>query len=611
MTTETDILNFADQLIKLKKDNSNLLTSYKNLETNASELKIAFKNNLSVLANKDSDYKKLKNSYETNVSKNKALTVNLQKSNFENSQLKLEIEALEKSIKNNEDEIKQYKEKIENFDQILEKEKKSVEENSKSDFDKQVSDIKNHHQTEILKLQTEISNITKSHLQKQHEMEEKFNNERSILQQKCENYNLVCASEEKLLQNYKELQSHVTILKNSHENEINEFQRVIDNSDQILEQAEEKIETLMKNFEKKKITIETNHSNVCKDYENTVASLSSTISEKENQIKILKDYKLNFENEQAKNQLLQNSIDKNQHKLDNYIERDKIAASNFAKLTSEKSFLTESVKKLNQKNEKISEENAKFQRMVSKFDEILLKMGVEKMGKNFSSDNENESEISIILSKMSSVENLMEDNKKLNQKYNDQHQKFQLFREKYDALNHHITTINDKNKITSSEIDNLKKLTVNLKNELSSKNIECENLLRSKKEMENKIRTLENLHGTSEKQKMWNDSTKSDLIEKLSKSIGFIEQLSQENEYLKSLNNRLIREAKRGGGTEETDREVPSRSGAASSGNNSHVQAINPMKTIRTPNILPKNLDSISLFESIAPKSDLWEPLNF
>merc|ERR1712146_285583 len=107
-----------------------------------------------------------------------------------------------------------------------------------------------------------------------------------------------------------------------------------------------------------------NHSNVCKDYENTIASLSSTISEKENQIKILKDYKLNFENEQAKNQLLQNSIDKNQHKLDNYIERDKIAASNFAKLTSEKSFLTESVKKLNQKNEKISEENAKFQRMV-------------------------------------------------------------------------------------------------------------------------------------------------------------------------------------------------------------------------------------------------------
>jgi len=94
-----------------------------------------------------------------------------------------------------------------------------------------------------------------------------------------------------------------------------------------------------------------------------------------------------------------------------------------------------------------------------------------------------------------------------------------------------------------------------------------------------------------------------DLVEKLTKAIGYIEKLSQENSRLTALNNRLSRDRYKS--NEASTRESSAR-----------LPTSNSLK--RPESVLPQSLtrgngtsrtEGISILDSMVAESDLWEPL--
>lgn len=229
---------------------------------------------------------------------------------------------------------------------------------------------------------------------------ENLQNKIKILNDKLVNYDLLEKSETDLLKKFKILQSDLVAINESHRLEIENYEKVIASSNDILEQAEDKIVKISENFERKKAKILADSADKMAEKDKILASLETKISNLEEQVAIYKDFETKYLTATQTIASQNKTIQKNDFKLENYIERDKISASNFSKILTEKERLELDLENVEQKLESEKMEVRTLKNTIVKMQEIMIRVGACKVG-NLEGD---------MLPNLLAIENIVNDN---------------------------------------------------------------------------------------------------------------------------------------------------------------------------------------------------------
>lgn len=230
---------------------------------------------------------------------------------------------------------------------------------------------------------------------------------------------------------------------------------------------------------------------------------------------------------------------------------------------------------------------------------------------------------------LSGVENILDNNTSLQTKLRNENIANQEYRKKIDSLNSRINDLNAEKENLASDSGKLTELIIKLKTEIQQAD---------KNNSKNKQSFFVDPG-------LVLDSSKRDLVEKLSKAIETIEILSKENGRLVDLNNRGARNRKDSGGsstrsmpvrnlgssrrknkfsmlenlgvelTKQDLRQVHKKQGGPS--NQSKNDTPRTQKSIRSHQIanssinIPETPGKESVLDSLAGGSDLWKPLNY
>ena len=203
----------------------------------------------------------------------------------------------------------------------------------------------------------------------------------------------------------------------------------------------------------------------------------------------------------------------------------------YAKLESSFQQKTIEIQSLTKKLNQVQIESSGLEGTIERMKSVMVQVGALKINTTSNSTTE----------QLSGVENILDSNTSLQTKLRNENIANQEYRKKIDSLNSRINELNAEKENLASDSGKLTELIIKLKTEIQQAD---------KNNSKNKQSYFVDPG-------LVLDSSKRDLVEKLSKAIETIEILSKENGRLVDLNNRGARNRKDSGGS--STRSMPVR----------------------------------------------------
>ena len=323
--TDTGIQQFTSELLRMRHENSKTLASYKTLENDAQSLKSAFKNNIKLLAQRDSEVAGLNErlkQHQKQTIHTETKYLDLEKKFLEASN---EITSLKGKLDDQELSEKRHEldmEKLVSKNVITGHETEKV---YKIEMKKEIHEIKQKYESETENLrknyEEKIQNLNsdkKSNLEEIEVLKIRLNSEQNSV---C----LISKSETDLSNKLKHLRQENSLQESAHLEEINRFQTALASSDEILVQAESKILQMAKQF---KIKLEKEKRKLKDDIDGYQQQVGDLMQENGRlgglaKFKDLYD-QLSFENVRLEKQGKEEGV-----RLEKYIEKSRLSSVNY------------------------------------------------------------------------------------------------------------------------------------------------------------------------------------------------------------------------------------------------------------------------------------------
>jgi len=339
------------------------------------------------------------------------------------------------------------------------------------------------------------------------------------------NLTLISKSESDLSIKLKHLRQENILQATVHHEEINRFQTALASSDEILVQAESKILQIAKQF---KIRLEKEKSKFKEEIDGYQQQVGDLMQEN-GRLGGLAEFKDLYDQLSLENVRLEKQGREEAVRLEKYIEKARLSSVNYAKLESSFQQKTIEMEKITKSLHTVQTESAGLEGTIERMKSVMVQVGAFK---NNISHTTTEN--------LSGVENILDSNTSLQAKLREESIANQEHRKKIENLNHRINELNAEKENLTSDSGKLTELIIKLKTEIQQA---------EKTNSKNKQSFVS--------PDLVLDSSKRDLVEKLSKAIETIEILSKENSRLVDLNNRGARNRKDSGGS--STRSMPVR----------------------------------------------------
>jgi len=611
--TDTGIQQFTSELLRMRHENSKTLASYKTLENDAQSLKSAFKNNIKLLAQRDSEIAGLNErmkQHQKQTVHTETKYLDLEKKHLEagNEVTSLKGKLADQQLSEKRHEL--------NLEKLVSKNVISGHETEKVhklEMKQEIDKIKHKYTLELessrKNLEEKIQNMTsdkKSSLEEIEVLKIRLKSEQNSL-------SLVSKSEADLSNKLKHLRQENSLQETAHHEEINRFQTALAGSDEILVQAESKILQIAKQF---KIRLEKEKSQFKEEIDGYQQQVGDLMHEN-GRLGGLAKFKDLYDQLCLENVRLEKQGKEEGVRLEKYIEKARLSSVNYAKLESSFQHKAIEIEKITKKLHRVQIESSGLEGTIERMKSIMVQVGAFK---NNISHTTTEN--------LSGVENILDSNTTLQTKLREETIANQEHRKKIENLNNRINELNTEKENLTADSGKLTELIIKLKTEIQQA---------EKTNSKNKQSFVS--------PGLVLDSSKRDLVEKLSKAIETIEILSKENSRLVDLNNRGARNRKDSGGS--STRSMPVRNLGSSRRKNKfsmlenlgveltkqdlrqvHKKQDGPsnqskndtprtQKSIRSHQIanssinIPETPGKESVLDSLAGGSDLWKPLNY